>query len=359
MIKKSLVAYSAVTIALFMVCGNNNPADSIGPAGATSLVSPDDGALGQFVTPILVWTAADNATAYELEVSTDSTFIYTEVKHITIADTFVSVSDSLSFETRYFWRVRAKNAKGPGAWTQPRSFTTGHEDASITDFRTGFLSGDTALVPTRWYVFGYNCTLSVRLPEYADSIMVKRKKGDSTVLAAALAAADTQRVFNFVSWKFGRDTLVAYLIRKDGAGNDTMLKPFFSPSLYIGVNSICHLNSCPVFDTIFADTCAYDRDSVDDPADIAFSLSWPGDTVRGSSGLYRLVKVYGEYCIYIPAQGTVCFPIWIRRWVVEYDDGVSHSCGDIGSDTLLWSVVNSDQDTVTQALVLRRGTTCP
>jgi hypothetical protein len=224
-------------------------------------------------------------------------------------------------------------------------------NAEIISFNTSFGGGDTAIVPWGWIYLAYRCTLDIQLPELTDSLIIKRKVVDSIVLDTALTAADTQFRFNFVSRRFGYDTLVAYIIRKDGAGNDTMLKPYFSPHLYFSTNSIGHAASCPLFDTIWADTCAYDRDSVNDPYSTASNLIWPQDTIRGKD--YRMVKVFGQLCVWINGN-QICWPVWTRKWVVEYDDIFMHLCSSTGTDTLYWTVVNHAQDTVTMPLVLHR-----
>jgi hypothetical protein len=36
-----------------------------------------------------------------------------------------------------------------------------------------------------------------------------------------------------------------------------------------------------------------------------------------------------------------------------------HLCSQASLDTLMWTVANSDGDTVTQPLILNRGATCP
>ncbi|MGA2506742.1 MAG: hypothetical protein ABSF80_04625 [Chitinispirillaceae bacterium] len=239
----------------------------------------------------------------------------------------------------------------------PQDPRTQPGNAKITAFKTNFRGGDTVLVPSGLLLRFYRCTLNVQLPELTDSLIIKRKVVDSIVLDTALTAADTQFCFNFISRRFGRDTLVAYIIRKNNAGNDTVLKPYFSPSLYISLQSKCVLNTaCAWFDTIWADTCAYDRDSVGNPNDIADYLSWQGDTLRGK--IFRLVRVYGQHCITFNGI-TTCFPYWTRKWTVQYDDALVHLCSQASLDTLMWTVANSDGDTVTQPLILNRGATCP
>jgi hypothetical protein len=247
----------------------------------------------------------------------------------------------------------------------PQDPRTQPGNAMITAFKTNFSGGDTVLVPSGLLLRFYRCTLNVQLPELTDSLIIKRKVVDSIVLDTALTAADTQFCFNFISRRFGRDTLVAYIIRKNDRGNDTVIKPYFSPSLYIKLQSVCGLNNiCDStsigFDTIFADTCAYDRDSVSDALCTASQLSWPmdGDTIKGKD--FCLVKIYGLHCS--PPPLSFCISMWTRCWKVVFTPLPPlhfRACDETAIDTLYWKVANDRGDTVTQALVLNRSATCP
>jgi hypothetical protein len=88
-----------------------------------SLASPAHNATNQPVSLTLRWHPAPAATAYELQVSTDSTFGSTVVNQTNIADTSYSVGP-LSAMARYFWRVRGKNAAGNGDYSEFRAFNT-------------------------------------------------------------------------------------------------------------------------------------------------------------------------------------------------------------------------------------------
>ncbi|MEZ5039691.1 MAG: proprotein convertase P-domain-containing protein [Saprospiraceae bacterium] len=92
------------------------------PTQAT-LTAPLDQAINQSSVPGFSWTAIDNATAYEWQLSLDPAF----------AQLAASVSDltapqhsgqSLATETSYYWRVRGLNSCGEGEWSEVFSFTT-------------------------------------------------------------------------------------------------------------------------------------------------------------------------------------------------------------------------------------------
>ncbi len=97
---------------------------SISAPATPSLVSPADNVTGISITPTMTWTRSATATAYRLQVGTDSTFAGgLAVNDSTLTDT-VATTAALAYDTRYFWRVAAKNAGGYSTFTTLRRFTT-------------------------------------------------------------------------------------------------------------------------------------------------------------------------------------------------------------------------------------------
>ncbi len=90
---------------------------------APLLAAPGNGALGQPLQPTLRWFNANGASSYWLQVSTDSLFSALVFSDSAIVDSF-GVPASLSYETEYYWRVRAKNINGAGPFSEKRTFTT-------------------------------------------------------------------------------------------------------------------------------------------------------------------------------------------------------------------------------------------
>jgi transposase-like protein len=90
---------------------------------APTLVSPADGATGVPTNPTLSWNASAGATTYRLQLSTDSTFASTVFDDSTLTGTSKQVGP-LASNTRYFWRVSAKNAGGISPFSAARRFTT-------------------------------------------------------------------------------------------------------------------------------------------------------------------------------------------------------------------------------------------
>ena len=86
-----------------------------------TLLYPPDNAVG-LPNPVLCrWMTAGDATAYQFDISVDSTFLSLVQSDSTITDTLYSPYglDSL---TLYYWRARAKNGTGWGEYSDTRKF---------------------------------------------------------------------------------------------------------------------------------------------------------------------------------------------------------------------------------------------
>ncbi len=87
------------------------------------LNSPANGAHNVPVLPVLSWNAANQATVYEVDVAADPGF--TSIGYSAISsETSHVVSAALEPVSQYYWRVRALNACGDGAYSNAFTFTT-------------------------------------------------------------------------------------------------------------------------------------------------------------------------------------------------------------------------------------------
>ena len=106
--------------------------------GSVSLVSPIKNAVEVSRKPTLVWTAATQATEYDVEIATDSGFaniVYTA----TATDTQHTLTTRLDPLTDYYWHIRGVNGCGDGAFSQSRRFTTLEQAEYFTEeFTSGF-----------------------------------------------------------------------------------------------------------------------------------------------------------------------------------------------------------------------------
>lgn len=89
------------------------------------LTAPADGSTGVSLTPELSWTAAANASSYNLEVATDENFTSKIVEQTGITDTkFVIAEGSLQNNVNYYWRVSSTNSSGSSSFSNTFTFTT-------------------------------------------------------------------------------------------------------------------------------------------------------------------------------------------------------------------------------------------
>jgi hypothetical protein len=91
------------------------------PPSAPTLVSPPDGASNVSVSPTLLWNRATLATSYHVQVARDQSFAMI-VTDADVSDTLLQVGP-LENCVSYYWRVRASNDAGAGAYSTARIFT--------------------------------------------------------------------------------------------------------------------------------------------------------------------------------------------------------------------------------------------
>ena len=97
---------------------------AVAPPGVPTLVMPANNAIAQSTSPLVIWNRVASAASYRLQLGLDSTFATgLVINDSTITDTTKSVV-GLANNTRYFWRVRAKNAGGTSAFSTVWAFTT-------------------------------------------------------------------------------------------------------------------------------------------------------------------------------------------------------------------------------------------
>jgi len=90
---------------------------------APSLTSPASFLSDQPTTLALSWNPVQGVTSYQLQLSTDSLFAGTEVDDSTLIGTSKQVGP-LKNDTKYYWRVRAMNSSGAGAYSATWNFRT-------------------------------------------------------------------------------------------------------------------------------------------------------------------------------------------------------------------------------------------
>jgi hypothetical protein len=109
------------------------------------LASPASGAMNQSVSLTLKWHPAAAASTYDLQVSTDAGFGSTVVSRTGLTDT-TSAIGPLTANTTYYWRVRAINTAGNGAYTAAFSFSTNVGVPTLKSPANNALSQATSIV---------------------------------------------------------------------------------------------------------------------------------------------------------------------------------------------------------------------
>jgi hypothetical protein len=92
-----------------------------------TLVSPADEAVDVVKRPTLSWNPAARVVSYYVQVSTVSDFTSTVVNQTAVVGESYALESDLLANTTYYWRVRADNNGGNGAWSATWSFTTAED----------------------------------------------------------------------------------------------------------------------------------------------------------------------------------------------------------------------------------------
>lgn len=95
------------------------------PPDAPVQRTPAPDSIGNAIRPTFTWTVTIPAVAYTIDIATDSAFANL-VQTATVEATSYTPTVALIANTRYFWRVRASNACGAGAYASASSFETTH-----------------------------------------------------------------------------------------------------------------------------------------------------------------------------------------------------------------------------------------
>ncbi len=96
---------------------------SFGVVAAPTLLKPLDGEVDMGLENELKWKEISGVVDYEVQIADNDAF--TDAFSAIVEEGVEYLTDGfLTFDTEYFWRVRANHATDTSEWSSPRSFTT-------------------------------------------------------------------------------------------------------------------------------------------------------------------------------------------------------------------------------------------
>ncbi len=93
------------------------------PSTGPTLISPANNMPDAVITPLLDWQMLSGVTQYEFQVAYNNMFTTIVLSGTTLTDQY-QIYTPLIVGQQHFWRVRAVNTCGNGAWSSVFSFTT-------------------------------------------------------------------------------------------------------------------------------------------------------------------------------------------------------------------------------------------
>lgn len=96
----------------------------IAPVNSPVLVMPANYSINQSLTPLLNWDSVEYASAFRVQVSTDSMFGTSQFDTMAALSQIGVPAGKLSAGQKYFWRAKGSNVVGDGPWSEVWNFTT-------------------------------------------------------------------------------------------------------------------------------------------------------------------------------------------------------------------------------------------
>ena len=89
-----------------------------------SLQSPENGAINVALSPEITWDKLDIADYYTFQLAKDDEFQHIVISEDSLLGISYAITDTLQYQTKYYWRVRGVNVGGIGKWSDEWSFKT-------------------------------------------------------------------------------------------------------------------------------------------------------------------------------------------------------------------------------------------
>jgi len=93
------------------------------PLDEPILTSPANASTSISLTPTCSWQSVSNATSYVIDIATDDNFSNIVLNN-EVTSTSYTLTSSLNYQTKYYWRVKAKNSLYESLWSEVFNFNT-------------------------------------------------------------------------------------------------------------------------------------------------------------------------------------------------------------------------------------------
>ena len=137
--KTKLVRWSIILAILFSLAifPFNSPEPTHALPVAPTLTSPANYSMPSGISIRFYWKPVAGATSYQIQVSPSSSFPTPLFHNTTLTSTSKEYNDFPDNGTVFYWRVRAKDSSGWGAWSAVWSFTNAvprynHDQIALT-----------------------------------------------------------------------------------------------------------------------------------------------------------------------------------------------------------------------------------
>ncbi|MBI2420337.1 MAG: T9SS type A sorting domain-containing protein [Ignavibacteriales bacterium] len=249
------------------------------PPVAPVLATPTNNATGVSVNPTLTWNAATGATSYRLIVARDTGFTNVVFNDSTLSGVSKQLS-GLLYNTKYYWKVNAKNSAGTSAYSPSWLFTTELQPVAPAAPVLTTPANNAMNIPlTTTLIWQASATAtSYRVQVASDAAFTQMLVNDSTVTATSRIvgplAADTKfywrvyakntagvspasTVFNFTTIPSTNLAFDFPLTITDSAGGTLELRYGLAPAATDGIDTLLGENILPplpptgVFDARF------------------------------------------------------------------------------------------------------------
>lgn len=178
---------------IFTQCGvTDNSPDPDNPTTDIKLQHPENGASVQSTTPLLKWSAGDEVSEYEVEISTTDDFSNPRISE-TVTDTSFE-APSLENGTTFYWHIKAISNSGNDKWTDTWTFTTPEENNDPPPPQSAFVGVNNGDFEIDGQTYDFVGTNAYYLPNYEEL--------DDRVVDRALDAFDQAGIKVIRMWAF-------------------------------------------------------------------------------------------------------------------------------------------------------------